>query len=255
MTLPCQNRSTLGSEKSSHNLSAEETEGVKVAIFSHPLFGDLLTSVALLKEEMMLINSSGTDLEYVESRNTFVDCDSPEEFMEQYLEKMKWFRCEFKRSNTEQQIFLERYLKRIQNISAMWEEEDSNSMTGSSEVNLKDDSTSPVPSCKRKLNESRSIQHQRVKKKKKRNRLPKAANDVLISWFLNHEHHPYPTLEEKASLSHLTGLGTTQIRNWFTNIRKRHWTPVVQKGKDPRSYIDLLILNKHEENMNHKLLT
>ena len=41
-------------------------------------------------------------------------------------------------------------------------------------------------------------------------------------------------------ISKQTGLSHSQIRNWFTNIRKRHWTPVV-KGRKPRSRMDVEI--------------
>lgn len=79
--------------------------------------------------------------------------------------------------------------------------------------------------------------------------LPKAVTDLLISWVIEHKKSPYPTngehtvstarharafcipslprcrlAEEKESLKRQTGLSEVQMRNFFTNLRKRHWT-------------------------------
>jgi len=53
--------------------------------------------------------------------------------------------------------------------------------------------------------------------------LPKRATDFLKLWCLGNDEHPYPTKHEKRKLMTHTGLSTIQVRNWFTNMRKRHW--------------------------------
>ncbi|KAL0482378.1 hypothetical protein AKO1_013010 [Acrasis kona] len=55
-------------------------------------------------------------------------------------------------------------------------------------------------------------------------RLPKEASQILMSWFHQHLHNPYPSKEEKASLMDATGLSKLQIKNWFVNhrIRQKH---------------------------------
>ncbi|XP_059652295.1 homeobox protein knotted-1-like 1 [Cornus florida] len=62
-------------------------------------------------------------------------------------------------------------------------------------------------------------------KKRKKGKLPKDARTVLMDWWNTHYRWPYPTEEDKAKLSEVTGLDQKQINNWFINQRKRHWKP------------------------------
>lgn len=62
--------------------------------------------------------------------------------------------------------------------------------------------------------------------------------DTLTMWFLDHQDHPYPTPEEKRELCDRTGLNSQQLRNWFTNIRKRHWIPMTRQKRPPRSLLE-----------------
>lgn len=39
------------------------------------------------------------------------------------------------------------------------------------------------------------------------------------------------------------GITQVQLRNWFTNVRKRHFRPTLQKGRAPRSALDVAIQN------------
>ena len=50
-----------------------------------------------------------------------------------------------------------------------------------------------------------------------------------------------PTKLEKLKLCAESGITNVQLRNWFTNIRKRHFRPTLQKGRAPRSALDLAI--------------
>lgn len=76
------------------------------------------------------------------------------------------------------------------------------------------------------------------------NTLPKDATKVLKFWFLEHAENPYPDLYDKEQLGQLTGLSSNQIKDWFNNVRKRHWIPmnagnaksaVKSKGKSKRA--------------------
>lgn len=81
--------------------------------------------------------------------------------------------------------------------------------------------------------------------------LPSESTDILLHWFLDHIPNPYPSQAEKRALAEAagrpraltgkqstgqgassarscTGLTETQVRNYFTNVRKRHWTPMAQ---------------------------
>ncbi|XP_011023778.1 PREDICTED: homeobox protein knotted-1-like 1 isoform X2 [Populus euphratica] len=62
-------------------------------------------------------------------------------------------------------------------------------------------------------------------KQRKKGKLPKDAKTLLLDWWNHHYRWPYPTEEEKAKLSEITGLDQKQINNWFINQRKRHWKP------------------------------
>ena len=58
-------------------------------------------------------------------------------------------------------------------------------------------------------------------KKQRRNRLPSSALEILWNFLREHRDNPYPTSQEKEWLAQQTNLSVTQIRNWFTNTRKR----------------------------------
>lgn len=80
---------------------------------------------------------------------------------------------------------------------------------------------------------------------RKRKRLPDHITNVLMTWFIAHQDHPYPTKEEKELLMAQTGLNTDQLRNWLTNTRKRHWTPV-RRGAQPRSALAWVVQQRHQ---------
>ncbi|KAL9097364.1 MAG: hypothetical protein Q9163_006353 [Psora crenata] len=62
--------------------------------------------------------------------------------------------------------------------------------------------------------------------RRRRGNLPKWATDYLKQWFFEHVAHPYPTEQEKQELCKITGLGMTQLSNWFINARRRQ-TPAL----------------------------
>jgi hypothetical protein len=66
---------------------------------------------------------------------------------------------------------------------------------------------------------------------KSRRELPPGAVATLKSWLLSPEHftHPYPTPQDQIMLMHKTGIDKKQLKNWFTNARRRIWKPMLKK--------------------------
>lgn len=67
--------------------------------------------------------------------------------------------------------------------------------------------------------------------KKASKSLPDGAVATLKTWMLSPEHivHPYPTPQDQAMLMQKTGIDKEQLRNWFTNARRRIWKPMLKK--------------------------
>lgn len=70
--------------------------------------------------------------------------------------------------------------------------------------------------------------------------MPTDVTRVLQTWLIQHADHPYPTPAEKTMLMAETGMTPTQLRNFLTNYRKRHWKPVL-RGRAPRSELEALL--------------
>ena len=68
----------------------------------------------------------------------------------------------------------------------------------------------------------------------------------LTEWLLKHSKNPYPSMEDKAALADKSGLSTQQVQNWFINMRKRHWTPMMNGKRRPRTFLDYVILSSQE---------
>eukprot|EP00429_Kryptoperidinium_foliaceum_P010873 CAMPEP_0176003150 /NCGR_PEP_ID=MMETSP0120_2-20121206/1021_1 /TAXON_ID=160619 /ORGANISM="Kryptoperidinium foliaceum, Strain CCMP 1326" /LENGTH=361 /DNA_ID=CAMNT_0017335775 /DNA_START=179 /DNA_END=1264 /DNA_ORIENTATION=- len=66
---------------------------------------------------------------------------------------------------------------------------------------------------------------------KSRRELPAGAVATLKAWLLSPEHftHPYPTPQDQAMLMQKTGIDKKQLKNWFTNARRRIWKPMLKK--------------------------
>ena len=67
--------------------------------------------------------------------------------------------------------------------------------------------------------------------KKSSKTLPKGAVATLKAWMLSPEHitNPYPTPQDQSMLMQKTGIDKDQLRNWFTNARRRIWKPLLKK--------------------------
>lgn len=75
----------------------------------------------------------------------------------------------------------------------------------------------------------------------KRPRLARQSNEFMRGWFLAHKANPYPNAAERASIAERTGLSEQQVRNWFANMRKRHWKPSTIPNKRPRCFVDVVM--------------
>jgi hypothetical protein len=66
---------------------------------------------------------------------------------------------------------------------------------------------------------------------KSRRELPTGAVATLKAWLLSPEHftHPYPTPQDQIMLMQKTGIDKKQLKNWFTNARRRIWKPMLKK--------------------------
>ena len=66
---------------------------------------------------------------------------------------------------------------------------------------------------------------------KARRELPAGAVATLKAWLLSPEHftHPYPTPQDQVMLMQQTGIDKKQLKNWFTNARRRIWKPMLKK--------------------------
>ena len=66
---------------------------------------------------------------------------------------------------------------------------------------------------------------------KARRELPTGAVATLKAWLLSPEHftHPYPTPQDQVMLMQQTGIDKKQLKNWFTNARRRIWKPMLKK--------------------------
>jgi hypothetical protein len=69
----------------------------------------------------------------------------------------------------------------------------------------------------------------------------KLQNDILRLWFFANQMNPYPTSKMKQRLMKETGFTFQQLRNWFSNIRKRHWIPLTKGLRRPKSQIEIAL--------------
>ncbi|KAJ0410584.1 hypothetical protein ATCC90586_007417 [Pythium insidiosum] len=75
----------------------------------------------------------------------------------------------------------------------------------------------------------------------RRARLARESNEFMVAWFLAHKANPYPSPTERSQIAARTGLTEQQVRNWFANMRKRHWKPKSSSTKKPRCLLDVLL--------------
>ena len=61
---------------------------------------------------------------------------------------------------------------------------------------------------------------------------------ILREWLFQHRYRPYPTRAETLILANETENTITQVRNWFSNARKRILPEIIRReGRDPKEFI------------------
>lgn len=65
----------------------------------------------------------------------------------------------------------------------------------------------------------------RTRSTHKKSSLGPVKNEILRGWVFANEMYPYPSPAEKLLLMRATGLDRKQLRNWFSNMRKREFFP------------------------------
>jgi len=105
--------------------------------------------------------------------------------------------------------------------------ESSNNGPIENNVNVKDEDDS----SKDEGDEGKGSANKKDRSSKSRRELPAGAVATLKQWLLSPEHftHPYPTPQDQVLLMQKTGIDKKQLKNWFTNARRRIWKPMLKK--------------------------
>eukprot|EP00347_Sterkiella_histriomuscorum_P014705 403359865 len=69
----------------------------------------------------------------------------------------------------------------------------------------------------------------------------KESTQVLKRWLIENVEHPYLKAIDKNLLSRESGLTKKQVQNWFTNIRKRVWQPLMNKFKNKKDLKKIIL--------------
>lgn len=77
---------------------------------------------------------------------------------------------------------------------------------------------------------------------------PKVQTDILMEWMIENRDDPFPSDDDLCLLAERTGLSTSQVVNWTTNVRKRNRKAVLDNKKKPHHFIDFLFLVQEREN-------
>ncbi|KAK7411102.1 hypothetical protein VNO78_02502 [Psophocarpus tetragonolobus] len=229
-------------EKKEENLS----KVLRAKVASHPLFPHLLhayidchkvgapQNVANLLEE---IKGENTGVCQISESEGFLDADPElDDFMGTFCDLLLKYKSDLSRPFDEATMFLshmETQLHSICNLAST-----NNEVTGSSEKDLISKEEKEAIECK-KINEVQELKDNLLgrysgyitnlkhefSRKKKKEKLPKEAKQILLAWWNIHFKWPYPTDADKVALAEWTGLDQKQVNNWFINQRKRHWKP------------------------------
>mmetsp|Transcript_1155 Transcript_1155/g.1586 ORF Transcript_1155/g.1586 Transcript_1155/m.1586 type:complete len:283 (+) Transcript_1155:130-978(+) len=203
------------------------------------------TNTARLPSEQ-LINMNATSEKIYQFKDIFPEEDpETEDFLMMYLDVLKGCRTELERMDAMIDEFCTTYLDALKPTTTPQTANGgpsnplsaSNSLTESQQWDDKgessdDASASPeapmMVGMKRKGSIHDELQGEHNADHKRRGNLPKAATNLLKKWIFDHLFHPYPTEEEKTTLSIQTGLSLNQISNWFINARRRILQPMLE---------------------------
>ncbi|XP_027368855.1 homeobox protein knotted-1-like 6 [Abrus precatorius] len=224
----------------------EVSKTFRAKIASHPLFPNLLDAyincqkVGASEDMVKLLDEIGGENSAggVSQTSSALWGADPEldDFMETYCSLLVKYQSDLSRPFDEAIDFLndmETQLNSICNDSAL--ENVTDETNGSSEEDFSREEKEATE-CK-KITEDRQLKDKLLRrysgyisrlkhefsKRKKKEKIPKEARQILISWWNIHFNWPYPTETDKIALAEWTGLDQKQINNWFINQRKRHW--------------------------------
>ncbi|KAJ7956219.1 putative Homeobox protein knotted-1 [Quillaja saponaria] len=236
--------------KSEAVLDDQISTTIRSKIASHPLYSALLDAyidcrkVGAPPEIANLLDEIRRERSGVCQRSTMVSTflgADPEldDFMETYRDIMVKCKSDLTRPFDEATTFLNDIETQLNSLcNGPTRNFASDEAAGSSEKDYSSEEKLEISEQKR-INEERelkdkllqkysgcisSLKHE-VSKKKKKEKLPKEAKQVLLQWWNIHIKWPYPTDADKVALAEWTGLDQKQINNWFINQRKRHWKP------------------------------
>ncbi|XP_028769945.1 homeobox protein knotted-1-like 6 [Neltuma alba] len=223
----------------------QDSKKLRAKIFCHPLYPKLLDAyidcqkVGAPPEMVKLFDELGLENGDLCQRSTYLGADPElDEFMETYCDLLVKHKSDLSKPFDEATAFLNDMEMQLNSLcNGPPRNCNSDEGTGSS-----DDDTSRE---EKEENESKRIIEDRelkdkllrrysgyiiglkheFSKKKKKEKLPKEARQILLAWWNIHFKWPYPTEADKVALAEWTGLDQKQINNWFINQRKRHWKP------------------------------
>jgi len=173
-----------------------------------------------------------------ELRETYLGDDSEaEEFLGVYMETLRIFKSELERMDGMSDEFCSSYLEALKPEA----------------INI---DKSAVPPKRKSYSPGEDIGFEQYPvHKSRRGNLPKSATNLLKKWLFDHLFHPYPTEEEKSSLSLQTGLSLNQISNWFINARRRTLQPMLESVRQQQQGVDPSQIpppTNHKKSKKHK---
>jgi hypothetical protein len=175
-------------------------------------------------------------------RDPFLGEDSMEvdSFLCMYLDILKHCKLELEKLDNMTDEFCSSYLEALKPAqNSIFVEEKNGKLTSNSDSNTSNNNNSK----KKDENQTEFTNHN----KKRRGNLPKASTNLLKKWLFDHLFHPYPTEEEKQSLSLQTGLTLNQISNWFINARRRILQPMLENVRQQQQTAQLPTNNTIEK--------
>ncbi|KAL2340919.1 hypothetical protein Fmac_008859 [Flemingia macrophylla] len=247
MAPPSPTNSVFEKDDEDHDdLSISKALRAKVA--SHPLFPHLLHAyidchkVGTPQDVAHLLE--GIKGDHVISDGFLLSADPElDHFMGTFCDLLVKFKSDLARTIDEANIFLSHMETQLHSISNGPAATTNNThqpdeVTGSSSGKDFSREEKEANECKR-VNEVRELKDNLLRrysgyvtnlkhefcKKKKKEKLPKEAKQILLGWWNIHFKWPYPTDADKVALAEWTGLEQKQVNNWFINQRKRHWKP------------------------------
>lgn len=96
------------------------------------------------------------------------------------------------------------------------------------------------------IQEDGKTKKRKLSKRHPRN-LPESSTGILRDWMLSPQHfdYPYPNDLEKSYLEQVADISSRQLTNWFTNARKRVWTPLRHARGEP-------IIDYNKDRLRHR---